>query len=99
MMAICCLVPIALLVGILSFFKASNDYWAWLIILLCPLMHIWMMKGHKHSEAGEEEGLYKCPECGLEYQEKEWAKKCEDWCKKNKSCNLEITKHAFKGRG
>lgn len=40
--------------------------------------------------------LYKCPECGLKYKEKEWAVKCENWCSKNKSCNLEITKHAIK---
>ena len=38
--------------------------------------------------------LYKCPECGFEYKEKQWAEKCEAWCSKYKSCNLEITKHA-----
>lgn len=38
--------------------------------------------------------LHKCQECGLEYKEKEFAEKCEKWCKENKSCNLEITKHA-----
>jgi len=32
----------------------------------------------------------------LEYQEKEWAEKCEAWCKEHKSCNLKITKHAIK---
>ncbi|MBU1017161.1 DUF2933 domain-containing protein [Patescibacteria group bacterium] len=69
----------------------SLDYWPWLIILLCPLMHLFIMKGHGH-----ERELYKCPECGLEYKEKEWAEKCEAWCRKNKSCNLEITKHAIK---
>lgn len=40
--------------------------------------------------------FYKCPECGLPYEEKEWAEKCEAWCKKHKSCNLEITKYAIK---
>lgn len=40
--------------------------------------------------------LYKCPECKLEYKEKEWAEKCKAWCKKYKSCNLEITKHAVR---
>ncbi len=38
--------------------------------------------------------LYKCPECELEYREKEWAKKCDAWCRENKSCNVAITKHA-----
>ena len=40
--------------------------------------------------------LYFCPECGLKYQKKELAKKCESWCKKYKSCNLEIIQHAIK---
>ncbi len=44
----------------------------------------------------ENKKLYRCPECGFEYKEKEWAEKCGDWCKEHKSCNLEITKHAVK---
>jgi len=40
--------------------------------------------------------LYKCSICGLEYRNKKFAKKCEEWCKKHNSCNLEITKHAIK---
>lgn len=40
--------------------------------------------------------LYQCPECGLRYKEREWAEKCEAWCKEYKSCNLEITAHAEK---
>jgi len=100
LMIVCCLVPAVLIVGFLSFFKGSN-YWSWLVILLCPLMHIFMMSGHAHDDrcnhkVTKEVKLYKCPECGLEYQEKEWVKKCEAWCKKHKSCNLEITKHSIK---
>lgn len=37
---------------------------------------------------------YQCKECKLVYKDKNWAEKCEEWCKKNRSCNLEITKHA-----
>ncbi len=37
---------------------------------------------------------YKCEECGLSYEKRARAEKCEAWCKKNKSCNLEITKHS-----
>ncbi len=37
---------------------------------------------------------YKCKECGLIYKDKNIAKKCEDWCRKYRSCNLEITKYA-----
>lgn len=42
------------------------------------------------------EVLYKCPECSLYYKEKEWAEKCEKWCKENQSCNLDIISHAVK---
>ncbi len=38
--------------------------------------------------------LYTCPECGLSYKDKDMAKKCEAWCKKYNSCNLEITKYS-----
>jgi len=55
MMAICCLIPIILIIGLLSLFKGSSDYWFWLIILLCPISHIWMMKGHKHSNSDKHE--------------------------------------------
>jgi hypothetical protein len=37
-----------------------------------------------------------CEECGLKYEDRIWAEKCEDWCRKHKSCNLEIIKHATK---
>ncbi len=37
---------------------------------------------------------YQCGECEFFYKDKEWAKKCEDFCKKHKSCSIEITKHA-----
>jgi len=40
--------------------------------------------------------FYECSICGLKYKERKWAKKCEEWCRKYKSCNLEITKHAVK---
>lgn len=101
LMIICCLVPLVLIIGLLSFFKERADSWIWLIFLLCPLMHIFMMRGHKHDksckhETDDENNSYKCPECRLLYKEKEWAQKCQAWCLKYKSCNLEITKHAIK---
>ena len=37
---------------------------------------------------------YQCDECGLHYISKQWAEKCEKWCKEHHSCNLEITSHA-----
>jgi hypothetical protein len=44
----------------------------------------------------EKEVFYQCQECGLYYREREWAEKCERWCKEKKSCNLEIIKHSVK---
>lgn len=38
--------------------------------------------------------VYQCPECKFLYQEKKWAKKCQDWCKKYHTCNIGITSHA-----
>ena len=40
--------------------------------------------------------LFECEQCGMFYKDKAWAEKCEDWCKKTKSCNIEITKYAIK---
>jgi len=35
-----------------------------------------------------------CEVCGLTYKEREWAKKCEDYCTTHGACSLEITSHA-----
>lgn len=37
---------------------------------------------------------YVCEECGFAYKDKNWADKCEKYCKKHKGCSLEITKYA-----
>ena len=37
---------------------------------------------------------YQCEECEFYYKDKKWAKKCENFCRKNKSCSIEITKNA-----
>ncbi len=42
----------------------------------------------------EKQDGYICEECNFAYKDKEWAKKCEAWCKKYHSCNIDITKHA-----
>ncbi|MBI2101034.1 hypothetical protein HYT53_00295 [Candidatus Woesearchaeota archaeon] len=39
---------------------------------------------------------YICEECSFAYKDKKTALKCEAWCRKYKSCNVEITKHAVK---
>lgn len=40
--------------------------------------------------------LSACPVCKLRYRERQWAERCEAWCRVHQSCNLEITKHALK---
>lgn len=46
------------------------------------------------NKGGKE--YYICEECGFAYRNNKTAKECEDYCKKYKSCSLEITKKAVK---
>ena len=39
---------------------------------------------------------FQCEICGFFYKDKKLAQKCENWCEKYKSCNMEIAKHAVK---
>lgn len=39
---------------------------------------------------------YICEECNFAYKDKKIASKCEDWCNKYHSCNIEITQYAVK---
>mgnify|MGYP001590158087 FL=1 len=39
---------------------------------------------------------YYCEECGLAYKKQKTAFECEEWCRKHKSCNIEIIKHSLK---
>lgn len=39
--------------------------------------------------------IYQCPICGFHYRDGMTAKKCEDWCREHKSCNLQIIKASF----
>ncbi|MEK7657970.1 MAG: hypothetical protein AAB366_02145 [Patescibacteria group bacterium] len=48
----------------------------------------------KIIDSDKSKKLYQCSECGFHYAEMEWAEKCEAWCRKHKSCNIEITAHA-----
>jgi len=51
-------------------------------------------KAHMHFMVKRTGNLYQCEECELLYADIFWAEKCEAWCKKHKSCNLEITEHS-----
>ena len=41
---------------------------------------------------------YKCEECGMHYLDESIAQKCEAWCKKYKSCNIEYIKEALESK-
>jgi hypothetical protein len=40
--------------------------------------------------------FFQCEECNFLYAEKGLAERCEAWCKKHHSCNIEITRQAIK---
>jgi hypothetical protein len=42
--------------------------------------------------------VYKCPECGLHYEDEATMMKCDAFCKENSACNLEITKFSVESR-
>jgi hypothetical protein len=44
----------------------------------------------------ERKEYFQCEECKFVYKDKEWAEKCENWCKEHHSCNIEFTKHAIR---
>lgn len=47
------------------------------------------------EEIKDNKKYFICEECGFAYLEKKWAIKCQKWCSRYNSCNLEITKHAI----
>lgn len=47
----------------------------------------------------ERAGLFVCQECGYGYRERDWAEKCEAWCREHNSCNLEIIEHGLPPEG
>ncbi|MFQ6067457.1 MAG: DUF2933 domain-containing protein [bacterium] len=50
-MVLCCLIPV---VAILALVAVGLGGWAvYGLFLLCPLMHILMMRGHKRTNCGE----------------------------------------------
>ena len=44
----------------------------------------------------QNQAFFSCEVCKFKYKEREWAQKCEDWCKEKGSCNMEITAHAVR---
>lgn len=58
------------------------------------LFYFWIRMVKEIVKGGNK--YYQCGECKLIYKMKRLAERCEDWCEKNKSCNLEIIKNAVK---
>ena len=55
MMIMCCGLPLLLLIGAVYFFGISKNYLFWFILLLCPLMHYFMMKHMHDNKKGRED--------------------------------------------
>lgn len=49
LMVVCCLIPVVAIAGGIFLLKGGSEYWVWFILLLYPLLHVWMMKGHEHG--------------------------------------------------
>lgn len=54
LMVVCCVVPMALLAAIFLFNVPISTIGLFAVVLLCPLMHLFMMRsmGHGHQQAG-----------------------------------------------
>lgn len=54
LMLLCCLAPL----GLLLFLQQSGNVGtvSYLVLLLCPLMHLFMMRGMGHKQQSEAEG-------------------------------------------
>jgi len=51
MMVICCGIPLVLLITLVYFFGLNDKYLFWFILLLCPVMHYFMMRDmHKNHQ-------------------------------------------------
>ncbi len=62
MMIICCGAPLILILAAVYFFGLSKSYLFWFMLLLCPLMHYFMMrdmhKGEKKHGKKEKGGCH-----------------------------------------
>lgn len=61
LMMVCCLVPMLLLVMFIGRGSGVGGGFGWIFLLICPLMHIFMMKGmmggHKHDDNSDVKDL------------------------------------------
>jgi len=59
MMIICCIGPLLLVLAAVYFFGLSKSYLYWLVFLLCPITHFFMMK-NMHKEHADKKGKGGC---------------------------------------
>lgn len=51
LMIVCCAVPLALILALPYLgVSLSSSGWLLLVLLLCPLLHLFLMRGHGHAE-------------------------------------------------
>ena len=50
---------------------------------------------YRHNLNDELNGKNACEICNLAYEKKDLAERCQSWCSKNNSCNLEVAKHSI----
>ncbi len=55
MMVLCCAIPIIIFIIAVYVYGVSKTYLYWLILLLCPLSHYFMMKG-MHNKKNKKGG-------------------------------------------
>jgi hypothetical protein len=55
MMTICCGTPLILLIIAVYFFGLNNKYLFWSILLLCPILHYFLMKDMHKGHSSEED--------------------------------------------
>ncbi len=92
------LTGIAAVIFLAYLFAPQLAQYSWLLLVIaCPISMIAMMAGMQHTQdkSNSPKQVFVCSECSLSYADKEWARKCQVWCREHKSCNLEIIKHAL----
>ena len=50
------------------------------------------------SSSVNQSDLYECSICKLHFETKNLADRCEEWCKNNNSCNMEIAGQSIEAR-
>ncbi|OHA07251.1 MAG: hypothetical protein A2934_03065 [Candidatus Sungbacteria bacterium RIFCSPLOWO2_01_FULL_47_10] len=47
---LCCVAPAVVGIGFLALFWKGGSFRIWLFILLCPVLHFLLTRGHRHGE-------------------------------------------------